>query len=306
MKLVTDIEELRYCQKQLENVLKNSLVARGEHNIGFPGGSMYLDVWSNSDFWYATFEIKDEKESVPRFWNGFGIAEKLSDKKSNNIAVEVNIPTQGVNKMVAGFFATAANKKEIFLFHRGRVGGGRSGIGKKAFLGWYPDQTIEVKGNNKIKDYGLLIGEINSKSFLDNLAKFINNVALFRIIATSGEIDQSTYLSDDELRKKAEQESTTKPKKKKGKSAVFERNPYISELAKRRAKGKCQLCFSSAPFLNKLGRPYLESHHVVWLANGGEDTIENTVALCPNCHRKMHVLNLAEDVTKLKEIAVKS
>jgi len=24
------------------------------------------------------------------------------------------------------------------------------------------------------------------------------------------------------------------------------------------------------------------------LSEGGEDTLENAIALCPNCHRKMH------------------
>ncbi|MFP5111610.1 HNH endonuclease [Bacillaceae bacterium C204] len=45
----------------------------------------------------------------------------------------------------------------------------------------------------------------------------------------------------------------------------------------------------------------METHHIVWLSKGGDDTIENTVAICPNCHRKMHALNLAEDVRKLQE-----
>ncbi|MEH6942063.1 HNH endonuclease [Bacillus sp. JJ722] len=26
-----------------------------------------------------------------------------------------------------------------------------------------------------------------------------------------------------------------------------------------------------------------------WLSNGGEDTIGNTVPLCPNCHKKWYV-----------------
>ncbi|MEY0334745.1 HNH endonuclease [Providencia rettgeri] len=29
-------------------------------------------------------------------------------------------------------------------------------------------------------------------------------------------------------------------------------------------------------------------HHVEWLANGGEDSVENAIALCPNCHREAH------------------
>ncbi|MEW8959821.1 HNH endonuclease [Neomoorella humiferrea] len=34
--------------------------------------------------------------------------------------------------------------------------------------------------------------------------------------------------------------------------------------------------------------------------NTGEDTINNTVALCPNCHRRMHVLDLAADRERLR------
>lgn len=43
------------------------------------------------------------------------------------------------------------------------------------------------------------------------------------------------------------------------------RDPYISEYAKRRANGICQLCGKPAPFMNSKGEPYLESHHVIWL-----------------------------------------
>ena len=31
--------------------------------------------------------------------------------------------------------------------------------------------------------------------------------------------------------------------------------------------------------------------------------MNNAVALCPNCHRKMHILDDPEDVEKLKEVA---
>lgn len=82
-------------------------------------------------------------------------------------------------------------------------------------------------------------------------------------------------------------------------SKRYERNPYVAELAKRKANGVCQLCASPAPFITNQGVPFLEIHHIVPLAQGGSDTIENTVALCPNCHRKMHIINNGEDITKL-------
>lgn len=84
-------------------------------------------------------------------------------------------------------------------------------------------------------------------------------------------------------------------------STYYERDPWISEYAKKRAGGICQLCQEHAPFNNRAGEPYLESHHIEWLSNGGEDSIENTVALCPNCHRKMHTLNLQSDINTLRE-----
>jgi 5-methylcytosine-specific restriction enzyme A len=107
-------------------------------------------------------------------------------------------------------------------------------------------------------------------------------------------------LNDSELVKRAKTAS-----KKSGRrtttSTTYERDPYVIEYAKRWAKGVCQLCEQPAPFLNKNGEPHLHTHHIDWLSRGGEDSIYNTVALCPNCHDKMHVLDLEEDVKKLKE-----
>ncbi|MEE7094460.1 HNH endonuclease, partial [Escherichia coli O10] len=36
------------------------------------------------------------------------------------------------------------------------------------------------------------------------------------------------------------------------------------------------------------GTPFLEVHHIEWLSKGGEDSVENAIALCPNCHRQAH------------------
>jgi len=93
--------------------------------------------------------------------------------------------------------------------------------------------------------------------------------------------------------------ASKKPGAREVKSTQYQRNEYVVEEAKRRADGICQLCEKPAPFIKKNKEPYLEVHHIVWLAKGGEDTLENTVALCPNCHRRMHVLDSDEDKMKL-------
>ncbi|MEW4371750.1 HNH endonuclease [Paenibacillus kandeliae] len=103
-----------------------------------------------------------------------------------------------------------------------------------------------------------------------------------------------------ELRKRAEQNGSDEVSSRKTVTSVFMRDAFVAEYAKKRADGICQLCMQKAPFENKEGLPYLECHHIDWISNGGSDTIENTVALCPNCHRRMHILNLPTDIEKLR------
>ena len=110
---------------------------------------------------------------------------------------------------------------------------------------------------------------------------------------------ESKSLSDFELYEKASQQGTVKPKERATTTSTYIRNAYVAEAAKRRAKGICQLCDNPAPFNDKNGDPYLESHHIVWLSKGGADILNNTAALCPNCHKKMHVVNDSDDVKKL-------
>ena len=101
-------------------------------------------------------------------------------------------------------------------------------------------------------------------------------------------------LNKEQLRKKAEK-TRTKAGERVVTSVQYERDQYVAEYTKTRANGVCDLCGKSAPFSTKDGSPYLESHHIEWLSRGGEDSLNNTVALCPNCHRKMHVVDADED-----------
>lgn len=80
-----------------------------------------------------------------------------------------------------------------------------------------------------------------------------------------------------------------KPKTMQVVSTVFQRNPYVVIDVLRRAQGICERCSKKAPFKRKTdGSPYLEVHHKKMLAHGGEDTVSNAIALCPNCHREAH------------------
>ncbi len=72
-------------------------------------------------------------------------------------------------------------------------------------------------------------------------------------------------------------------------SMQFVRNPHIIAATLKRANGVCENCDKPAPFISKsTGMPFLEVHHVRRLADGGDDSIDNAIAVCPNCHRELH------------------
>lgn len=79
------------------------------------------------------------------------------------------------------------------------------------------------------------------------------------------------------------------PRKSQTTTTFFDRSPFVIAATLRRADGVCEDCKSCAPFISKAtGEPYLEVHHVKHLADQGSDSTDNTLALCPNCHRKRH------------------
>ena len=92
-----------------------------------------------------------------------------------------------------------------------------------------------------------------------------------------------------EARRNRLREATRIPRKISVTSFAFERNPDVVAEVLEQATGVCGGCKKLAPFIRRSdSSPYLEAHHIIPLAIGGEDTVSNAIALCPNCHRKAH------------------
>jgi 5-methylcytosine-specific restriction protein A len=101
-------------------------------------------------------------------------------------------------------------------------------------------------------------------------------------------VEASELLSPDD-RTAAIAKWPSKPSKKSVTTTAYIRNPHVVAAVLSRAAGKCEACMNGAPFNRKSdGSPYLEVHHKTQLASGGDDTVENAIALCPNCHRRHH------------------
>ena len=122
-------------------------------------------------------------------------------------------------------------------------------------------------------------------------------------VVSKYEEDVSESMSDtiERLLKRLGKKTPQPPKITRG--TYYYRDPDLAALVKKLSAGKCDLCGKEAPFISPTGHPYLECHHIEARSKEGPDTLENVVALCPNCHKKMDILNPANDRNKLLQIA---
>jgi hypothetical protein len=65
------------------------------------------------------------------------------------------------------------------------------------------------------------------------------------------------------------------------------RDPKIRQRVIDFSNGKCEYC-QKPGFMKLNGERYLEAHHVISLANNGDDSVDNLIALCPEHHREAH------------------
>lgn len=80
-------------------------------------------------------------------------------------------------------------------------------------------------------------------------------------------------------------------------SMVLPRSSEVRQNVLRRAKGICEYC-GTPGFQMVNGAVYLETHHVISLANEGPDVEWNMIAICPNDHRRAHYALERESITR--------
>jgi 5-methylcytosine-specific restriction protein A len=154
---------------------------------------------------------------------------------------------------------------------------------KNFFNGISVNSAIEILKEINILDISLIIEhlkEFDNRNIID--AQKIEN-------EFQRDIDISRQLSTEKRQNNLDANKNFIPERVEVVTVVFKRNPNVVVEVLNRANGFCERCRKEAPFLRaKDNSPYLEVHHHVPLCEGGNDIIENTIALCPNCHREAH------------------
>jgi hypothetical protein len=126
--------------------------------------------WSNKlGIWWKAYSLNN------RFENAFGIVDEAwFDKKFDSIPSVIDIPFCGVNRRVGGVFAIDEDSN-LYLLHRGKIGGGKTGVGKNLFFENYRGTWVTVQDGESLSDLAL-VGSLSSERFPRQVADFVKEV----------------------------------------------------------------------------------------------------------------------------------
>jgi len=180
LKVIENRKEIADVQELFIEKLNSMADKSGIIFLGYRGGSEKLEAfWSKKlDIWWVT------STSGNRFWNAFGLGEpKWESRYSHHITCEINPPFQGINRSISGVFAK--NYNNLYLLHRGSIGGGRKDVGKKVFKDQFRGEWQIVEDGDRISNIAL-IGSFGSSRFPEQIATFVKEVARIKSEAAKG------------------------------------------------------------------------------------------------------------------------
>jgi hypothetical protein len=196
LKVITDEAAIKRCQRKFVSSFKYLTADTIPVKLGHPGASEKAKVaWAESlGIWFFSRKIVGS-----RYWNGFGIG-RPEGGTAIAITCEINFPLCGVDRRTGGAFAQDRAGR-LFVVHRGKLGGGRKGIGKSLFENHYRG-AWEVIDDGGEETLVAVIGILQSPRFARQIAEFVRKIA--RIKETAAARSSQAELTFGELRLREE------------------------------------------------------------------------------------------------------
>ncbi len=179
LKILEDEAAIRRGQRQFTRSFKPFADEKITVKIGHPGASFRAGVlWSERlGIWFFS-----RKMSQDRYWNVFGIG-RPKEGIDPSIACEINFPLQGIDRKTGGALAEDREGR-IFVVHRGKIGGGRKGIGKTLFEDRYRGVWVRAQDGDEETTVAL-IGAPASSRFARKVMQFVRKIDSMKAAAAS-------------------------------------------------------------------------------------------------------------------------
>ncbi len=177
LKILEDEAAIRRGQRQFARSFRPFADEKITVKIGHPGANFKAGVfWSERlGIWFFS-----RKMSEDRYWNVFGIG-RPTPGDDVSITCEINFPVRGIDRKTGGALARD-NAGRIFVVHRGKIGGGKKGIGKTFFENHYRGVWAEVEDGEE-ENTVTLIGSLGFPRFARQIAQFVRKIDRIKTVA---------------------------------------------------------------------------------------------------------------------------
>ena len=179
LKIIEDQPFIKKYVRQFVKGFKPFIDEEIKVKLGHQGASFPAKVlWSKKlGIWKFSRAIKGV-----RYWNAFGVG-KPQESSILSITAEINFPWAGIDRKTGGAFArdTWGN---IFVIHRGKIGGGKKGVGKSLFEHSYRGVWSFMEDGKAVTQVAI-IGALISNRFALQAAQFVKKIEKLKSAATT-------------------------------------------------------------------------------------------------------------------------
>jgi len=179
LKVLDEEPAIKKYRRQFIKSFKPFISEKIPVNLGHPGATVKAKVsWSDSlGIWMFS-----EKISGNRYWHAFG-AGKPTGASHIPITCEINIPLRGIDRRIGGAMA-ADRDGRVYVVHRGKIGGGKKGVGKSLFEDHYRGVWATME-DGAVDTKVALIGELNSARFVRQVTQFVRKIDTIKNLYSS-------------------------------------------------------------------------------------------------------------------------
>jgi hypothetical protein len=170
LKVLEDEVTIRKYRRRFVKSFKPFIDDKIQVQLGHPGGALVAKV-----FWSGSLGIWMYHEKITR--NRCGHAFGLGNPTLTSpvpMTCEISFPLHGIDRRMGGALAKDRLGR-VFVVHRGKIGGGKKGVGKSLFEKYYRG-TWSAMEDGDAKTTAALVGELNSPRFVRQVAQFIRKV----------------------------------------------------------------------------------------------------------------------------------
>ena len=149
--------------------------------VGLTGGSQTVPLrWFPAEKIWVYVEPEKQQNRLSCAFGTQDPGEAADPKPDLNIVCEFNPPREGIDRRSATVFVRSRHGA-VYLAHSGKVGGGRTGVGKIGFLKFYGDDTVDTVQwpDDHAAEY-IVIAALDDNDFREQVAAFVHKVADFK------------------------------------------------------------------------------------------------------------------------------